>query len=122
MMVNKPLLGRNILLVEDEMMLVLLMEGMLEDLGTQSVGIAANVRQGLDLIAAQPSDIALLDVNLGGETSFPIADALAARGIPFIFTTGYGVEGLTARFRDRPVLKKPFQYEELEALFERLLA
>ena len=119
---SKPLSGRHILLVEDEMMLVVLIESMLDDLGSQSVSAAANVRQGLDLIGGQVFDAAMLDVNLNGETSFPVADALAARGIPFVFSTGYGIDGLTERFRDRPVLKKPFQYEELAGMFERLFA
>ncbi|PZO02728.1 MAG: hypothetical protein DCF30_04590 [Hyphomicrobiales bacterium] len=119
---NKPLAGRRILLVEDEMMLVELIESLLYDLGSQSVSTAATVRQGLDLIGRQVFDAAMLDVNLSGETSFAVADALAARGIPFLFSTGYGIDGLTERFRDRPVLRKPFQYEELSDMLESLLA
>jgi len=119
---SKPLSGRNILLVEDEMMLLMLIESMLGELGSQSVSAAATVRQALELINGQVFDAAMLDVNLNGETSFPVADALAARGIPFLFSTGYGIDGLTERFRDRPVLKKPFQYEELSGMFERLFA
>ena len=59
-------------------------------------------------------DLAILDVNLNGQTTGPVAEALAARGTPFVFATGYGEHGLPEQFRDRPTLKKPFQLDGLK--------
>ena len=66
-------------------------------------------------------DVAILDVNLNGETTGPVAEALAARGMPFVFATGYGEHGLPDQFRDRPLLKKPFQIESLKRMLRRAL-
>ena len=67
-------------------------------------------------------DVAILDVNLSGETTGPVAEALAARGTPFVFATGYGEHGLPEQFRDRPLLKKPFQIDSLKRMLETALA
>ena len=85
----KPLAGRHILLLEDEMMILLMMEEMLIDLGGASVTSAATVGQALTKIDCQVFDAAMLDVNLNGTKSYPVAERLAARGIPFVFSTGY---------------------------------
>ena len=119
---DKVLSGRHILVVEDEMMNLMMIEDMLADLGGASVSAAATVDQALALIDGQIFDAAMLDVNLNGIKSYPVADTLAARGVPFVFATGYSDHALGDRFRDRPMLKKPFRYETLVDSLTRLLA
>lgn len=115
------LAGRSILVVEDEMLVRMMMEDMLTDLGCESVSGAGSVDQGLALIDAQVFDVAFLDMNLSGNKSFPLADALAARGVPFAFSTGYSGQDMRDGYRDRPVLQKPFQIEQLARVLARLL-
>jgi DNA-binding NtrC family response regulator len=118
---DKLLSGRHILVVEDEMMILMIIEDMLADLGCESVTTAATVNQALALIDTQIFDAAMLDMNLNGNKSHDVADALAARGVPFVISTGYS--GLEVRdgYRDRPILKKPFPYEKLVEILTRLL-
>jgi CheY-like chemotaxis protein len=118
---NKLLSGRRLLVVEDEMMVLMLMEDILSDLGCESVTVAANVKQALALVNAQLFDAAMLDVNLNGDKSFPIADALAARDVPFVFATGYGIDALTDNYRDRPHLAKPYSRKDVEEILADLL-
>ena len=87
-----------------------------------SVAAASTVDQAIALIDAQVFDAAMLDMNLDGNKSHAVADALAVRGVPFIFSTGYSAHDMTDGYRDRPVLKKPFQYEELVQILTGLLA
>lgn len=116
-MSNEPsaLSGKNILIVEDEMLVSMLMEDILLDCGAVAVGPAAQLREALDLARTAEIDAALLDVNLGGARSFPVADILAERGIPFVFTSGYGEAALEAPHQGRPVLEKPFSPESIGA-------
>jgi DNA-binding NtrC family response regulator len=86
------------------------------------VTAAATVDQALALIDGQTFDAALVDMNLRGDKSHAVADALAARGVPFVFATGYSSQNMRVVDRDRPVLKKPFQYEKLVEIFTRLLS
>jgi CheY-like chemotaxis protein len=118
---DKFLTGRRVLVIEDEMMILMMIEGMLEDLGCASVTSAATIEQALGLIDAQEFDVAMLDLNLDGHRTYPVADRLAARGVPFVFSTGYSDHGLIEGYNDRPVLKKPFQHEELAAILRQLL-
>ena len=119
---DKLLAGRRVLVVEDEMMVLMMIEDMLADLGCESVTAAATVDQALALIDTQVFDAAMLDMNLNGDKSHPVADALAVRGVPFVFSTGYSGHDMREGYRDRPLLKKPFQYEELVGIFTRLLS
>jgi CheY-like chemotaxis protein len=118
---DKLLSGRSILVVEDEMLVLLNVEDMLADLGCESVSAAANVDQALALIDAQAFDAAMLDVNLDGRKSYAVADALAARGVPFVFSTGYSGESLDDGYRDRPVLGKPYRDVQLVKALTGLL-
>ena len=103
-------------------MLVLLnIEDLLADLGCTSVSAAATVDQALALIDAQDFDLAMVDVNLDGRKSYAVADALAARGVPFVFSTGYSGESLDDGHRDRPVLGKPYREVDLVEILTRLL-
>lgn len=110
---NKLLYGKRVLVVEDEMFVLMMMEGMLADLGCESIVSAATVDRALALIDGQALDAALLDVNLDGNKSHPVADALAACGVPFVFVTGYGGSGIRESDHDRPLLTKPFGFERL---------
>ncbi len=118
---NELLSGRRVLVVEDEMMILITLEDMLADLGCTSVSSAATVDQGLALMETQGFDAALLDVNLNGAKSYPIADVLAARGVPFVFSTGCSDTGMVAGYRDRPVLRKPYHHQALVETLKRLL-
>jgi CheY-like chemotaxis protein len=118
---DKLLSGRRILIVEDEMMVLMLIEDMLADLGCKSVTAAATVEQALFLISANIFDAALLDMNLNGSKSHDVAKVLATRNIPFAFSTGYSILEMNDADRKRPVLKKPFSLRELVEVFKRLL-
>ena len=118
---DKPLIGRRVLVVEDEMMILMLVEDILTDLGCTFITSAATVEQALACIDEEDFDAATLDVNLNGVKSFPIADALAARGVPFMFATGLGAEGVPERYHEQLMLKKPFRYQDVANQFMRLL-
>ena len=102
------------LVVEDEMMISMLLEDMLSDIGCTPVGPATRMERAWKLIEDAGFDVAILDVNLNGDETFPIADALAARAIPFVFASGYSAGRLREEYRSVPSLKKPFQQQELE--------
>ena len=118
---NNLLSHRRILIVEDEMMVLMLIEDMLADLGCKSLTSAATVEQALVLISANNFDAALLDMNLNGSKSHDVAEVLATRNIPFAFSTGYSILEMNEAYRDRPVLRKPFSLKELVDVFKRLL-
>ena len=108
-----------ILVVEDEGLVAMLIEDMLEDLGCEVAGSLSSVGQTLKWLADGGSaDAALLDVNLGGEPVWPVAEALLARGTPFAFTTGYGQLN-TPRFEHAPLLGKPIKLQRLEEVLRR---
>jgi len=118
---NNPFAGRRVLVVEDEMLVAWLLEDMLVDLGCMVIGPAASVNQALAIIEANAVDVAVLDVNLNGEMSYPIADALAACGVPFVFVTGYDKDRMLSGYQAFPMLQKPFHRAELSATLARLL-
>jgi DNA-binding NtrC family response regulator len=118
---NSPYSGRRILLVEDEIFVVWLLEDMLADLGCAVVGPASSVNQALAIIDAEAIDAAVLDINLNGQMSYPIADALGARGVPFVLSTGYDRDTLPDNYRTFPVLQKPIQRSELSDTLAKLL-
>ena len=101
-----------VLVVEDETVVSFLVEDMLLDIGCREVVHAADIGNALSLIDSG-IDFAVLDVNLGRENVYPVAERLTARGIPFLFATGYGRAGLEPAWRDRPVIQKPFRRELL---------
>lgn len=104
-----------VLVVEDEMTIALLLEDMLVELGHEVVDLAMRLPQALDLAASREIDLAILDVNLDGRMSFPVADVLLARGVPFVFATGYGALGVDPRYRGAVVVAKPFSLTALGA-------
>ncbi|MBY0300342.1 MULTISPECIES: response regulator [Sphingomonas] len=110
-----------VLLVEDEPLIAMMLEDFLEALDKGHAGTADCVAAALPMVAAGGIDAAILDVNLrSGEKSFPIADALAARGIPFVFATGGGGEEIAPEHRDRPRLSKPFTMDGVDQALAQL--
>jgi CheY-like chemotaxis protein len=111
------LLGLEVLLVEDEALVALLLEDMLADFGCILAGSAATVDQALSAVAATPEiDIAILDVNLGGEKVFPVADILVRRGVPIVFSTAYGPGDIPERYPRARIINKPYRPEALAEL------
>jgi CheY-like chemotaxis protein len=119
---DKLLSHRRILVVEEEMMVLMVIEDMLADIGCESVTAAATVDQALTLLDTKVFDAAMLDVNLNGGTSYPLAEVLAARGIPFVFATGYNGHAMKKGYGDRPLLKKPFQLNDLITVLTPILS
>lgn len=106
-----------ILVVEDNAVIAMNTEALLEELGAQQVEVAASVSAAMDLIGIHPFDLAILDLNLGSETSLPIAERLQRNGVSIIFSTGYGDHvQLPAAFGSVPVLKKPYTFSDLQEL------
>jgi CheY-like chemotaxis protein len=112
----KALTGLRVLVVEDEGLVAMLVEAMLDDLGCAAVLSAASVREALELVRRGGFDVALLDVNLAGEKVFPVAEELRRLGVPFAFASGYGADGLTPDLKNIPIVQKPFQLGDLEAV------
>lgn len=96
-----------VLVVEDETIVALDIETMLEKLGCVVVANVPRLLKALDLAASLDIDLAVLDINLAGEVVYPLAFRLAARGVPFVFTTGYSTASLPPDLRDRPLVRKP---------------
>lgn len=107
-----------ILVVEDEMTIALMIEDMLLELGHVVVDLAMRLPQAEDMANKADFDFAVLDVNLDGRKSFPVADILSERGIPFVFATGYGASGLDPAYSGRPVITKPFLVDDLKSAIE----
>lgn len=103
------------------MLVLIMIEDMLADLGCASVSSAATVNQAIALIESQSFDAAMLDMNLNGNMTYIVADTLAAHDVPFAFSTGYSGDDIRDGYRDRPVLKKPFMDKELVEVFTHLL-
>ena len=118
--VRASLSGRTVLLVEDESLVWVVGEDILLDAGA-CVLIAMRLGEACALAASRPVDVAVLDVNLGGgDTSFPVADILLGRNIPFLFATGYDAQALDPRFAGVPKLRKPYAPGDLVAMTERM--
>jgi CheY-like chemotaxis protein len=111
----KLLEGQRILVVEDDYLVALAVSTMLEDAGAKVVGPIAGAQEAVALIEAAEErvDVAILDIDLNGETSYPVADALASRHIPFVFASGYGVDALDQQYRQYPRCQKPFNHQVL---------
>lgn len=107
--------GLRLFVVEDEALVAMMLEDMLADLGCEVVDIAGSVRDALNRLTAAfaKADGAVLDVNIGGEMVFPVADALSELGLPFMFVTGYGRNGIGDRYPGAQVLAKPYSARSL---------
>ncbi|MBC7767607.1 MAG: response regulator [Phycisphaerales bacterium] len=110
-----------ILVVEDEMMIALDIEDCLIALGHGVVGPVSRVLNAMRLAETETIDLAFLDINVAGEEIYPVAEVLKARGIPFVFLSGYGVRGLSENWASSPMLAKPFALEDLKARVEMFM-
>jgi len=117
---SELLSGRRILVVEDEMLILMMIEGILEDLGCRSVTSAATVKKAITLIETEFFDAAMLDMNLAGEDSSRVADALSERAVPFIYSTGTDRRDMAAASRDHAVLFKPYKETDMIAALTQL--
>jgi CheY-like chemotaxis protein len=104
------------------MLVAMNIEDMLLDLGHEVAGLASRLEPAVSLAREGEFDLAMLDVNLAGQTSFPVAEILAGRGIPFLFATGYGIKGIAEEYRAYPVLQKPFRAQDLEQVLREAIA
>jgi CheY-like chemotaxis protein len=113
-MTDDQLNGLRVLVVEDEAAISMLLEDMLTDFGCAIVGPAARLNAAIEMAQGDDFDLAILDVNLAGESIYPVAETLVERQRPFVFSTGYGGAGIKDPYRDRPVVQKPFSQQELK--------
>lgn len=122
-MAPASLSGLKLLVVEDETLVAMMLEMMLDGFGCSVVGVAGTLSRGLALANDEELclDGAILDVNLGGEKVYPVAERLTRRGVPFIFCTGYGMAGLTESFAHVPTLAKPYEARDLESLLKSVM-
>jgi CheY-like chemotaxis protein len=103
-----------VLVVEDEAVVAMLLEDMLMDLGHDVAAAAGRFEQAMEAASGEAIDLAILDLNLNGTLTYPIAEVLRGRGVPVVFATGYGAEGLREDWRSSPVIQKPFQLRDLQ--------
>jgi DNA-binding response OmpR family regulator len=113
--------GLGVFLVEDETLIALMIEEHVADIGCVLRGTAASVEQALEMVEDLAADVAILDVNLDGCLVFPVCERLAVQEIPFVFSTGYGRQGIPDQWCDRPVLQKPYGPAELAAAISAAL-
>ena len=116
------LCGCRVLVVEDEVLVAWMLEEMLAELECMVVGPAVRVSQALAMVGTEAIDLAILDVNLNGEKSYAVADALAARRVPYVFSTGYAADSMPDKYRSSLILQKPYSQSDLSAALTRLLA
>jgi CheY-like chemotaxis protein len=109
--------GNRLLLVEDEILVAMMMRDILTDLGFFVVGPFSRLSEAMVAAVHEDIDAGIIDINLGGEFVYPVADVLAARKLPFVFVTGYGVESIDSRFSYVPIVKKPVQRQALQNIF-----
>ncbi len=103
-----------ILIVDDDPVTSLLLSDLLVELGHETLGPVHSVSAALALLDNYQPDAAIIDVRLGAEDSYPVADRLARENVPFIFATGFGGEAISERFKDAGVLTKPFGFEAVQ--------
>lgn len=116
----KPLAGKRILVVEDEYFIASDLKRLLRTQDAIIVGPVGDLDAGLSLAASEPLDAAVLDVNLAGSFSYPLAERLGARSVPLMFLTGYDGWSLPEAYRDVPRLAKPFSTDAALNMLERL--
>lgn len=121
-MTERRLAGKRVLVVEDEALLAMELRDLLEEHGAEVVGPAATLERGLALAHGGDVDLALLDLNLNGERSNPIAEALDRRGVPVAFITGNTRLELPSTHQGGTIVHKPFQEETLVETLARLTA
>lgn len=114
--------GLKVFLVEDEAIIRMTVADMLRAMGHSIAAEAGHMREAMALARSAEFDLAVLDLNVGGQMIFPVADLILTRGLPFIFATGYGQGVSPKRFQDRPALRKPLSSEALSTAINQLRA
>ena len=115
------LTGKRILVVEDEPLIAMVLEDILIEFGSQVVGPAKSVDSALDLAREEAIDAAVLDLNLAGRKSYPVAEELQRRDVPYLFATGYGGDDLAPEQSGAVTVAKPYKSSEIgEALLKLL--
>jgi DNA-binding response OmpR family regulator len=110
-----PLKSLDVLVVEDDALIAMLVEDAVAAAGHRVACSAATIQDAMQAASTADFDLALLDVNLGGQKSHALPVILSRRGKPFIFVTGYGAGGVLDQYRSAPVVNKPFEYEDIAA-------
>jgi CheY-like chemotaxis protein len=118
---DNELRGLRVFVVEDESLITMLLEDILDDLGCELAGSALTLRQALEQAETVQAQVAILDINLGGDPIFPVAARLVARSIPIIFASGYGAATLPEEWRSRPTLPKPFSSDQVAAALQNAI-
>jgi CheY-like chemotaxis protein len=113
---------KRVLVVEDSPVVAPFTADLLEELGYSVIGPAPNMAAARELIEAQAFDVAIMDIHIRGERVFPLCDALAAKGVPFLLTSGYADWQIPEKWKDRPRLQKPYTIDAVEAALAGLLA
>jgi CheY-like chemotaxis protein len=119
---GKAVAGKRVLVVEDELMIRMLLEGMLTDLGHTVAAEAGGIDEAVAIAKKGAFDVAVLDVNLNGQPVTPVVEILVERGVPFVFASGYGQRGVPEAYRTIPTLQKPFQAEALAEAIETAMS
>ncbi|MGE4062094.1 MAG: response regulator [Rhodospirillaceae bacterium] len=110
---SRPLEGKDVVLVEDEALVAMYVEDLLFDLGAARVEIASSVGTAFALLDKALPQLAVLDLNLGGQASYPVARRLESTATPFFFLTGYGIDGVDPAWRRHPIVEKPASLDAL---------
>jgi len=113
--------GKRILIVEDSPVVGPFTADLLEELGCIVVGAAPNMAAARQLIESEKIDAALMDVHIRGERVFPLCEALAAKGVPFVLTSGYADWNMPEKWQDRPRLQKPYTLDAVDEALKTLL-
>lgn len=114
--------GLRVLVIDDESIVAMLIEDMLADLGCIVAGVASRIEEAASNISSLTFDAAILDVNLDGHQTYPLAAVLAERGVPFVIATGYGAASVPKAFARFSILAKPFRRDDLERALTAALA
>jgi CheY-like chemotaxis protein len=114
--------GLRVFVVEDEFVVLVQLEDMLTELGCDVVGSASRLGDALAMLPERVIDVAVLDINLGGAKVYPVAEILAARNVPILFSTGYGNVGVSEPWSSRPILQKPYRIDQLAEALRQVTA
>jgi CheY-like chemotaxis protein len=112
---------RRVLVLEDEPLIAMLMQDWLAELGCETLGPTGTVQAALALIESQPPDAAILDISLGKQDCYPVADRLQDRAIPFAFATGRAADDIVSRHQAAPRLSKPVNFAAVSGVIGKLL-
>jgi len=118
---HSTLQGRDVYIVEDEALVAMLLDDLLQVFGCQVAEITFRVETALKSVAERIFAVAILSMNLKGETNYPVANVLELRRMPFLFATGYGIQVIPEKYRQRAVAQKPFRKQDLEKAIPRAL-